>query len=184
MTPGRLLTGARTPRFVLIAALAGLCSGCLTPKSDLKTAGPNLRLPKPSNVDNAPRVIPPKPADAPAPVSVRTPAKEAPPSPIGPGVTLGSGHSVNGNLTTDIVAPPKFAPNTATMPPIPVNATYTANPPAGPSPIVVQAPGPVPREAGTNIGVVVVPASPTSLAAPLPPPAPLKVGAPSLPNGN
>lgn len=184
MTPGRLLTGARTPRLILIAALAGLCSGCLTPKSDPKTAGPNLRLPKPSNVDNAPRVIPPKPADTPAPVSVRTPAKESPPSAIGPGVTLNSGHSVNGNLSTDIVPPPKFAPNTAVMPPMPVNATYTANPPVGPVPMVVQAPGPVPREAGTNIGVVVVPAMPAPPAAPVPPPVPLKIGTPPLPGGS
>ncbi len=170
MMPGRFFTGARTPRLALLVALLGLSSGCVTPKPDLKTASPNLRLPKPSNVSNTPREVPPKPADTPAPVSVRTPAKEVPPTITGPGLTVGSGQSANGNLTTDFVAPQKFAANPAVMTPVSVNATYTPNPVVGPAP--------VPRDAGTTSGIV-APAMPPPPA----PPAPLKIGTPGSPGG-
>ena len=170
MMPGRLFTGARTPRLALLGALLGLSSGCVTPKPDLKTASPNLRLPKPSNVSNTPREVPPKSADTPAPVSVRTPAKEVPPSVSGPGLSLSSGQSANGNLTTDVVVPQKFAANPAVMTPVSANAAYTANPVVGPAP--------VPRDAGTNSGIV-APAMPPPPASPTP----LKIGTPGLPGG-
>ncbi len=169
MKPGRSFTGARTPRLALLVALLGLSSGCVSPKSDLKTPSPNLRLPKPSNVNNTPREMPPKPADAQTPVSIRKPAVEVPPTTSGPGMALASGQSINGNLPT--VIPPQVSPprNSASMMLTPANGTYTADSPIG-------------RDSGTNSGIVAPNFSPSAKAdAPVAPPEPLKVGVPTLP---
>ena len=169
MKPGRSFTGARTPRLALLTTLLALSAGCVSPKSDLKTPSPNLRLPKPSNVNTTPREMPPKPADAQQPVSIRKPPAEVLPSATGPGMALASGQSLNGNLPTAItpqVAPPR---NAAVMMPSPVNGTYTANPPTG-------------RESGTNT-ILMPDFAPAAKADPLPvaPPEPPKVGVPTLP---
>ncbi len=184
MKPGRSFTGARTPRLALLLALLGLSSGCMTAKPDIKTASPNLRLPKPSNVDNVPRTVAPKPADAPTPVSVRNPpAPDVNPTMTGPGVTLNSGRSLTGDPTSTgslPVAPVRVPPNVAQMSPIPVHGVYTANPPG--------APAPVERTAGTNSGIITPTVLATPVAQPEPtppvPPAPIKIGPPSSPGGN
>ncbi len=170
MKPGRLFTGARTPRFALLLALLGLSSGCVSPKSDLKIPSPNLRLPKPSNVNNTPREMPPKPADAPTPVSIRKPAVEVAPSATAPGVALASGQSLNGSLTTDIAKPVRVPPSAALMMPVQANGTYTSSSPTG-------------RDSGTNSGIVMPGSPPTANSDPLPvaPPEPPKMGAPPLP---
>ena len=172
MKPGRSFTGARTPRLALLLTLLALSAGCVSPKSDLKTPSPNLRLPKPSNVNNTPREMPPKPADAPQPVSIRKPAVEAAPPATGPGTALSSGQSLDGNLPTAIApqaAPPR---SPAVMTLSPANGTYTDNPPTG-------------RDSGTNSGIVAPVFTPTAKSDPVPitPPEPPKMGLPASPAG-
>ena len=169
MKPGRLFTGARTPRFALLFALLGLSSGCVTPKADLKTPSPNLRLPKPSNVNNTPREMPPKPADAPTPLSVRNLPVEVAPTTTGPGV-MASGQSINGNLTTTITPQPAPPRNNAVIIPVQANAAYVPSSPIG-------------RDSGTISGIVMPDLTPAAPVDPLPlaPPVPPRVGVPALP---
>jgi hypothetical protein len=156
----------------------------MTAKPDIKTASPNLRLPKPSNVDNVPRAVAPKPADAPSPASVRNPpAPDASPTMTGPGVTLNSGRSLAGDPSSAgslPVAPVRVPPNVAQMSPVPVNGVYAGNPPGGPAPVE--------RTAGTNGGIVMPTVLATPVAQPEPtppvPPAPIKIGTPSSPGGS
>lgn len=199
MMPGRRFSGARTPRLAFLLTLLGLSGGCMTPKPDLAKAAaatPKYALPKPSNVDNTAREMPPKPADAPAPVSIRKPAApDQGATMTGPGVNLPSARSLDGSMTTGGMTPPlKVPPNQATMALTPANATYGPARPGAPATLAptgdaVPVSPPPPAERGTNSNIVVPTlATGTPPAAEPPPPIvppPMVLGVPpSLPGKN
>lgn len=87
MTPGRYLTGARTPRFALLAAALGASLGCGTDKAERKLATPKMSLPTPNNVEalgRSPAAARPayQPTAGANPLSPNTSAPAVTPSPI------------------------------------------------------------------------------------------------------
>jgi hypothetical protein len=209
MRPGRHTSGARTPRLALAVAAAALLgsAGCMTTKPDkmpkLKvdpqatdaTSGPRMDLPKPSNVDNTPRVGPASAEPKPTAANVRSPEPKPVAGPVGfaPGYEAGSSHAVNGVTSgagglTVAAGSLRVPPNNATMgltpaassfgdgptpPPPPAMPAVTATPVepalAAEPPAAPRKPLPTDRNAGTNASAIAVP---TSVGKPTPPEAP------------